>query len=206
MNTIRIGLFDDHTFIVKGLAEFLTANQMEVVFSCVTKKDLQEQLLKTEIDILILDIVAPDVLSIELFEEVIAHYSFIKIIAHTTLSSAMLVENLLSIGVKGFINKKQPEADMINCIKSVYANEISIPDEYHFLTSKYRSLNSSVLSPREIEIIQLIANEFTSQEISDKLAISIFTVENHRKNIFRKLEVKNLAGMMLAASRMGYIS
>ncbi len=206
MNTIRIGLFDDHTFIVKGLADFLTSSEMEVVFCSVTKIDLLEQLVKNEIDILILDIVAPDVLSIELFEEIADNYPLIKIIAHTTLSSAMLVENLLSIGVKGFINKKQPEADMVKCIRNVYANEISIPEEYHFLTSKYRSLISNVLSPREIEIIQLIAAEHTSQEISDKLAISIFTVENHRKNIFRKLDVKNLAGMMLTASRMGYIS
>jgi DNA-binding CsgD family transcriptional regulator len=62
-----------------------------------------------------------------------------------------------------------------------------------------------VLSEREIEIIKLIAQELTSQEIADRLFISYFTVENHRKNIFRKMGVKNLAGMIMAATRMGYI-
>jgi DNA-binding NarL/FixJ family response regulator len=206
MQKIKIGLFDDHTFIVKGLANFLIANQMEVVFCSSTKIDLLAELNKSEIDILILDIVAPDILGIELFEEIALNYPHINVIAHTTLSSAMLVENLLSIGVRGFINKKQAEADMIVCIENVHANEVSIPEEYHFLTSKYRTLNSNVLSPREIEILQLIAKELTSPEIAEKLALSLFTVENHRKNIFRKLEVKNLAGMIMTASRMGYIS
>lgn len=206
MQKIKIGLFDDHTFIVKGLADYLTSNQIEVVFCSSTKIDLLTELNKSEIDILILDIVAPDILGIDLFEEIAANYPLIKVIAHTTLSSAMLVENLLSIGVRGFINKKQAEADIIVCIENVYANEISIPNEYHFLTSKYHSINSNILTPREIEIIQLIAKELTSPEIALKLALSVFTVENHRKNIFRKLEVKNLAGMIMTASRMGYIS
>jgi DNA-binding NarL/FixJ family response regulator len=206
MQKIKIGLFDDHTFIVKGLADYLTSNQIEVVFCSSTKIDLLTELNKSEIDILILDIVAPDILGLDLFEEIAANYPLIKVIAHTTLSSAMLVENLLSIGVRGFINKKQAEADIIVCIENVYANEISIPNEYHFLTSKYHSINSNILTPREIEIIQLIAKELTSPEIALKLALSVFTVENHRKNIFRKLEVKNLAGMIMTASRMGYIS
>ncbi len=118
----------------------------------------------------------------------------------------MLVENLLSIGVKGFVNKKQPIEEVIEAIRIIQHGDIYLPKEFYFLTSKYRVKHSSILSTREIEILQLIANENTSQNIAEKLSLSIHTIENHRKNIFKKLEVKNLAGMIMVASRLGYIS
>ncbi len=118
----------------------------------------------------------------------------------------MLVENLLSIGIKGFVNKKQKEEDILECVRRVHNNEICLPKEYHFLISKYRVASPVNLSAREVEIIQLISQQFTSQEIAVKLSISFFTVENHRKNIFKKMGVKNIAGMIMAAKNMGHIS
>jgi DNA-binding NarL/FixJ family response regulator len=206
MEKINIGIFDDHTFTAKGVAYYLTNNTIHISFCCQTKTELIASIEASEIELIILDVIAPDVLGLELFETIANNYPAIHIIAHTTLSSAMLVENLLSIGVKGFVNKKQPEADLLACIQAVCAGEIHIPEEYHFLTSKYRTLSSNILSPREVQILQLISAELTSQAIADRLTLSLFTVENHRKSIFKKLAVKNLAGMLMTASRLGYIS
>jgi DNA-binding NarL/FixJ family response regulator len=206
MKDIKIALFDDHPFTANGLSNYLYNNGFEIAFCSNTKSDLFEQLNKLELDILILDIIAPDVLGLELFEVIAAKHPEIKIIAHSTLSSVMLLENLLSIGVRGFVNKKQNEKDIITCIEQVLANEISVPEEYLFLTSKYRQSNSHILTPREVQVLKFIAEELTSQEIADKLGISVFTIENHRKNIFKKLEVKNIAGLIMSASRLGYIS
>jgi len=206
MGKIKVGLFDDHPFTAKGLKQFLKSNSIEVEFCCQKKENLFDMIESTDIDILILDIVVPDVTGLEIFENVILKYPAINIIAYSSLSSAMLIENLLIIGVKGYVNKIQNENDILNCVKAVYKNQISIPDKYLFLTSKFRILNSNILTTREIEILKLISAEFTSQQIAENLRISIFTVENHRKSIFRKLKVKNLAGMVLAANRLGYIS
>jgi len=206
MNEIKVGLFDDHPAVAQGMKSFLTSQKVDVVFCCDNKTTLFSLLTSVKIDILILDIIAPDVTGLELFETVSKNFPKIKLIAYTSLNSVMLVENLLSLGVKGFINKRQPAIDIFACVKSVYDNEVSIPKEYHFLTSKYRSFKSNILSSREIEIVELIAKELTSCEIAEKLFISPFTVENHRKTIFKKLEVKNLAGMIVAASSIGYIS
>ena len=207
MEKIKIGIFDDHPIVIKALTVLLASNKtLELVFTSECKSDFLNKILFLDVDVVIVDIVASDVLGIELFEETIKKRPNIKCIAHSSLTSAMLVENLLSIGVKGFVNKKQPEQDIITAIQTVYDNEISIPKEYHFLTSKYHASKHSNLTAREIEIIVLISQEFTSTEIAEKLSISPFTVENHRKTIFKKLEVKNLAGMILIASRLGYIS
>jgi DNA-binding NarL/FixJ family response regulator len=206
MNNIKIGIFDDHPLIIKGLADFIISQKIEVVFCSDNKKDLFENLKTFQVDIMLLDIVAPDVFGLELFEQIAKKYPQIKCIAYSTLSSVMLVENLLNIEVKGFVNKKQPAQDIVTAIQDVYKNEISIPKEYYFLSSKYHSHTNNTLTTREIEIVVLISKEFTSTEIAEKLSLSTFTIENHRKSIFKKLEVKNLAGMIMVASRLGYIS
>ncbi len=206
MDKIRAGIFDDHTFSAKGLSDFLVNKGIEVRLICTSKSDLIDKLKSAELDILILDIAAPDVAGLELFEYCALKHKDIRLIALTSLSSVMLVENLLSIGIKGFVNKKQKEEDILECVRRVHNNEICLPKEYHFLISKYRVASPVNLSAREVEIIQLISQQFTSQEIAVKLSISFFTVENHRKNIFKKMGVKNIAGMIMAAKNMGHIS
>lgn len=208
MGKTRIGIFDDHPLIGKGLADYIseTDSAMEVVFLSKTKEDLLHQVKQTEPDILILDIVAPDVTGLELFESISSNHPAVKLLAYSTLNSAILTENLLSIGVRGFVNKKQDPSEIIRAIHLLLDDKLAIPEEYKFLTSKYRELNHAVLSKREVEILKMIANEFTSAEIAEKLFLSPHTVENHRQNIFRKLDVKNLAGLIMTANKLGYIS
>ena len=208
METTRIGIFDDHPLIGKGLADFIleAGSSMVVIFLSKTKEDLLKQVKLNEPDILILDIVAPDVTGLELFETISLHHPTIKLLAYSTLNSAILTENLLSIGVRGFVNKKQDPSEILKAIQLLSEDKMAIPEEYKFLTSKYRELNHAALSKREIEILKMIANELTSAEIADKLFLSLHTVENHRQNIFRKLDVKNLAGLIMTANKLGYIS
>ena len=65
---------------------------------------------------------------------------------------------------------------------------------------------NAVLSERELQVLKCISQEYTSTEIADRLHLAVSTVENHRKNIFKKLEIKNVAGMIMTANRMGYLS
>ncbi len=206
MEKIRVGLFDDHIFSAKGLSDFLISNGIDIKFISTSKVNLLEKIKVVEVDILVLDISAPDVSGLELFEYVNRNYKDIKLVALTSLSSVMLVENLLLNGIKGFVSKRQNEIDILECLRRVNDNEICLPNEYHFLTSKYRVAAPVILSSREIEIIKLICLELTSHEIAAQLCISFFTVENHRKNIFKKLGVKNIAGMIMAAGRLGHVT
>lgn len=203
-----IGIFDDHPLTSKGLVDYIIErnDDYSILFSVQTKEDLFTQLKSDEVDVVILDIIAPDVAGLELFETIRKKFPSIGIIAYSSLNSAILIENLLSIGVGGFVNKKQNPDDLLHAIQMVYDKEIYVPEEYKFLTKKFRALHSTLLSKRELEILNLIAKQMTSLEIAETLFLSLNTVENHRQNIFRKLDVKNTAGLIMAATRLGYIS
>jgi DNA-binding NarL/FixJ family response regulator len=153
----------------------------------------------------IVDMLAPDVSGMEVFEKLNKFHTNVKVVAFTTLTSPILVENLLSLGAKAYVNKNQELEDLMEAIRQLKNGGIYLPNDYSFLKKNYLGSKNNLLSEREIEIIQLIAKEFTTKDISEQLGISINTVENHRKSIFQKMDVKNVAGMILEAVKMGYI-
>lgn len=206
---MKLGIFDDHALMNRGLSESIKKNFPDslIVFSCTDRTALFAILKQSLPDILIMDVVAPDVTGLELFEKITRDFNSIKIIAHTALTSPLLVENLLSMNVRGYVNKRQPETAIIEAINTIISDEIYVPDDYKYLVKKSGPVKENAfLSEREKEIIQLIALEYTSSQIAEKLYISLNTVENHRKNIFQKLKVKNSAGMIMEATRLGYLS
>jgi DNA-binding NarL/FixJ family response regulator len=208
MTVIQLGIFDDHPIVSNGIVNFLTAfpDQVSILFSAHTAENFLKHIAEKKTDVLVIDVVAPDVIGLDLFTSILKINSNAKIIAYTSLNSVLLVENLLNLGVKGFVNKNQAPADLLTAIKDVHFDLIAVPEKYAFLTAKFREAENHALTKREIEIIQLIASECTTQEMATKLNVSTKTIENHKLAIFKKLEVKNSAGLMLAATRLGYIS
>lgn len=201
-----IGIFDDHPAICEAVKSKLEKCNCKIIFQASEAEELISCISKEQPDVLILDMVAPGITGLELFKEIVKEYPKQKIIAYTSLGSPILIDNLLQLGVVGYVNKKQSLDELFEAVQEVANNKISLPEEYKFLSKKFRIVESTLLTNREIEIIKLIAQEFTSKEIADQLFLSSNTIENHRKNIFNKLKVKNIAGMMLLATRLGYIS
>jgi DNA-binding NarL/FixJ family response regulator len=205
---IKIGIFEDHPIVLKSLNDlFLKHNGYEILFTAKTKEifygALEEK--HADLDILIVDMLAQDVSGMEVFEYIQKKYSSANVIAFTTLSSPILVENLLRLGVKAYVNKNQELADLLSAIELVTNGSIYLPNDYSFLKKNYHGNKSNLLSERELKIIQLIAKEFTTKDIAEQLNISVNTVENHRKSIFHKMDVKNVAGMILEAVKMGHL-
>lgn len=201
-----LGIFDDHPLTSKGIAHFLTSEtDVSILFIKSNKQDLLQQL-ETELpDVLMLDVLAPDVRGLELFETVLKKYPQLKVIAYTSLSGSILVENLLSLGVKAYVNKKQRPQDVMMAMNEVLNGQIYLPDDYSFLNKKAPE-SYNTLSEREVEVLLLIAKEYTSSKIAEELNLSVNTIESHRKNIFKKLQVKNVAGMVMEAARLGYLT
>jgi DNA-binding NarL/FixJ family response regulator len=208
MSTIKIGILDDHPIVSRGLADFFNDknNQFIVEFTANNRTDLLEKLGKGMPDVLIVDIVVPDINGLDLFSELIKTFKGVKVIAYSTLRSPVLVENLLTMGVRGYVNKNQEPEELATAVKDVYYDLISVPQKYKFLTSRFREPESSLLTKREMEILLLIAAEETTQQIATKLGVSPKTVENQKIVLFKKLDVKNAAGLVLAATRLGYVS
>lgn len=208
MSQIQLGIFDDHPIIADGIAGYVAKfpQEISIAFIAHTKEEVLNKLNEQFPDVLVLDVVAPDVNGLDLFTDILKLNPAAKLIAYTSLKSAVLVENLLSIGVKGYVSKTQSPDDLLKAIKDVSYGLVSVPQKYVFLTSRYREPQNNALTKREFEILHFIAKELTTQEIADKLLVSPKTIENHKINIFKKLEVKNAAGLILAATRLGYIS
>lgn len=203
----KLGIFDDHPVVLQGLlAQFNALNEFDVCLTANTKLDLLAHPEIQNVHVLLCDIVSSDITGFEIFEWMKINAPETCVIAYSSLNNSLLIENLLLNGVKAFVHKSADFQTILNAIQAVQNNQIFLPSEYKHLNSLYRPVINNQLTEREVEILVHIANEKTSSEIADMLFISISTVENHRKNIFRKLGVKNVAGMVLVANRIGYLS
>lgn len=202
----NIGLFDDHPLMTDGLKTLLQTNeQFCIKLTNNSKETLLESLKNTPLDVLVLDVVAPDVNGLELFKIVANDYPNIKVIAYTTLTSVVLIENLLINGVKAYINKRQNSSEILAAILDVCHNKMYVPEQYQFLLKKERKITNPIsLSTREQEVLDLILDGKLSKEIAELLSISKNTVENHRTNLFKKFQVSNLAELFKQAIRLGY--
>lgn len=205
---IRVALFEDHPVVLRSLESFLNEQpNIEVVFSAKTKSELYEKLdQQQDVDVFVVDLLGIDIRGLEVFEYLNKNHPGIQLISFTSLSSAVLVENLLAVGVRGYVNKNQDLEDLVLAIETVYDGNISLPEDYSFLIKRPTDHHKVTLSERETEIVNFIALEYTTSDIAAQLGISVNTVENHRKSIFQKLDVKNVAGMMREVARLGYLS
>ncbi|WP_317898128.1 response regulator transcription factor [Aurantibacillus circumpalustris] len=207
MHNIKVGIIDDHEAVAQGVSlELKKGGKYIVLFIVTEKQKIIETLTEQSPDVLIMDVVMPGTLSVNSFKDVLKIFPQQKIIAYTALNSPMLVELLFKAGVKGYVNKNQTLRDLEKAVLTVYEEALYLPDEYDFIRQKLNaSTNSNELSKREIEILILIALEKKTSEIAAELFISVSTVESHRKNLFEKLNVTNLAGLIKAGVSLGYI-
>jgi DNA-binding NarL/FixJ family response regulator len=205
---IRVALFEDHPVVLRSLESYLNEQTfIEIVFTAKTKTELYDKVsYHHDIDVFVVDLLGIDVRGLEVYDYLCSHYPRSSVISFTSIASPVLVENLLTIGVKGYVNKNQDIEDLLEAIELVYNGAIYLPEDYNFLIKRIIEFPKVSLSGREIEIVNLIALEYTTNDIASRLGISVNTVENHRKTIFQKFDVKNVAGMMREASKLGYLS
>jgi len=204
--TIKIGIFDDFPLIIEGLCSKLSLEgQYQVYLVESTKIGLYKNTKLGQLDVLICDIISENIIGFEVFEWLEINFPNLRVIAYSSLNNSLLIELLLLNNVKAFVHKTSDFDTLKEAIDLVMKNQIFLPEEFKHLNSPYKPVINYQLTEREIEIVDLIANEKTSSEIADKLFISLSTVESHRKNIFNKLRVKNVAGMVLVATRIGYL-
>lgn len=197
---IKIALVDDHQMFLDGMVAILAQeNNIEVSFIEKTAKGALEKLNTTIPDLIISDISMPEMNGFEFIKIVKKKFPEIKVLIVSMYKSHQSFEN-----VEGFLLKDSDSSEFILAI-----NTIVIHGKKYFGTEKKTEddfiFNKSILSEREKEIIRLISDELTTDEIAEKLFLSKRTVETHRKNIFFKLQVKNIAGMIRKAIHLGII-
>ncbi len=210
---INIFIADDHPSIIHGLKAMLAqSDQMQVVKTFNTGKELLEALCTETPDVLILDIHLPDITGNQLARIISSKYPGVAMLAFTNMNTDFHIQDMLRHGCLGYLLKTADAPTVITAIKEVYAGRkyLEQPLEaelrQEMTEAEKRLITMPALTKREKEIIRLICAGKSNLEVAEELCISLRTVENHRFNLQQKLKVKNTAELVKMALHAGWTS
>jgi len=211
---IRVLIAEDHSMVRAGLRALLErASDINVIGEASHGQEAVELAAQLKPDVLVLDIMMPRLNGIQAAEQIRALKLPVNILFVSMYSDAGLVRQALQSGARGYVLKTSAGDELLRAIRAVARNETFLSADISLLIMEngYRPKVSQssnpldALSPREKEILQLIAEGHTSGGIGKLLSISEKTVEKHRANIMEKLGVRNLAGLVRLAIKYGLI-
>jgi DNA-binding NarL/FixJ family response regulator len=207
---ISIFITDDHPLAIEGLQNMLYSSaEIEVRGTFVNGVDLLAGLSKELPDVLLLDILLPDCDGTELAATIMQSYPELKILAITSLDAPVYVKKMMKNGCKGYILKNTDKTSLIGAIKDIFGGRDYIDPalkeklNYNFNQKSWEILKNPELTNRELEILRLIMEEKSSQDIASQLYLSLRTVETHRFNLCKKLGVNNKASLVKTAMEQG---
>jgi DNA-binding NarL/FixJ family response regulator len=213
---IRILLADDHTVMRRGLRLLLESQpEFSVVAEAADGRQAVEQAEVTQPDVAVVDIAMPNLSGIEAAQRINATLPQIAIVILSMHSDEGYVLRALKAGAKGYLLKDSAEGDLIEAIKAVhqgrtfFSTEITkmlVADYVHEIRTRGAGDSYDLLTSREREILQLLAERKSNKEIAASLNLSPYTVETHRRNLQEKLNLHSLAELILYAVRKGVIS
>src|SRR5687767_748814 len=213
MQKIKLLLADDHHLFLEGIRSLLTDEEgIEITAVAHNGIDVLAQLKKISVDICILDINMPELNGIETAKEIKKMYPEIKVVILTTHNDKEFIITMLEMGVEGYVMKNATKTELVNAIDKVWKGDNYFAEDVHsvilkdFRDKKNSTKENIVLTQREKEIVQLLSQQLTNEQVAKKLHISFRTVETHRKNIMQKTKATNLAGLIKFAYEKGIIS
>jgi two-component system nitrate/nitrite response regulator NarL len=199
---IRIAIVDDHQIVIDGLRLLLgNHSQFQIVAEATSGKEILNILSEKTVDVLMVDVVMPEMDGYELSVQVRKLYPEIKILALSMNSEGSIIDKMIGHAqINGYLLKTIGKSELIQAIKTIGAGEdYFAPDALLELNSfrKIKEENQLMnLTARELEIIKCMTGNLTNKQIADQLYISERTVETHRKNIFRKTNTHSVLSLM----------
>ncbi|PBQ30266.1 DNA-binding response regulator [Sphingobacteriaceae bacterium] len=199
----RIYIVDDHQIMIDGIKSLLAiSNAFEVVGEQTNPLKAIEAIPEKKADILITDISMKEMSGIELARKMRVSMPDLKILALSMYSDRETISEMLVAGINGYVLKNTGMEELIAALTKIsqghqfFSEEVTAEMMKAFSQPKIDSKELVNLTNRELEIVKLIAEEYSNAQIGDKLFISERTVETHRKNIFRKTNTKSVAGLV----------
>lgn len=213
---ISVVITDDHKLFRKGIRSLLIETPfIKNVYEAANGLELLELLEKLETlpDIILLDIQMPVMDGIEALKRIKKRYPAQKVIILTMEDDEQFIMYMISAGVNGYLLKDAEPDELESAMQKVMVNDFYFP--HRMAEQLVKSAGQKIFikhklpdfTEREMEVLELICQEFTAPEIAEKLNISPRTVEGHRKNLLEKSETKNIAGVVVFAlkNRLVYI-
>lgn len=206
MANINIAVVDDHKIVRDGIRSMLDEQPgYEIIAEAGNGKEIIRLCESQEFDIIIMDITMPEMDGIEAARVLTKKYPQTKILALTMLNKDQHIRNMINAGASGYVLKSTGRQELLKALNALINNQ------YYFSDDATKSILSELVNPnivsaqyseevhitdREREVLQLIVDEFTNQEIADHLHISVRTVDAHRRNLLQKIGAKNTAGLV----------
>ena len=208
---INVHIADDHKILIEGVIALLhTEDDIQVNGYSLTGKDVVEWMMTNETDVLILDINMPIMDGIDVLRLFKQRGKKTKTIVLSSLSDPKLVQEMIALGASGFLDKSSASEYIIDAVRSVNMGvqyftpdiKTSLFDLYLSETQKEEVTDPELeeqLTEKEIKVLQLITKEKNSTEIADLMNVSVRTVETYRRNLYKKIKVKNVVGLAMYA-------
>ena len=216
VGNLRIVLAEDHTILREGLRALLGADpNFDIIGEAEDGREAVRCVERLEPDLLLIDLSMPRMSGMDAIREIKKRYPAIKIIALTVHKTEEYLSTTLQAGADGYVLKDATHDELIMAIKNVMDGKpylspgVSEKVIEGYLVGK-ESIRSSTpwetLSQREREVLKLIAEGFKNKEIAEDLCISLKTVEKHRANLMKKLDLHNAAALTVYAVQKGLVN
>ena len=209
---IEVAITDDHTIVIEGIRTMLKGSKEVVISQSFTSIIETFEGLSPDIQVLLLDINLPDGNGIVACKDLLVMFPQLRIIALSNFEDIAFIKQIIKNGALGYLLKNTDKTELVLAIKSVLEGHRYLPQRISqiLLNESLGKSNASSyfipkLTNREKEILDLIIKEYTTEEIAEKIFISVKTVESHRSNLIQKLGAKNTAGLVRIAFEKGLI-
>ncbi|MBB3839345.1 DNA-binding NarL/FixJ family response regulator [Runella defluvii] len=202
---INVFIVDDHPLITEGLKSLLNdCVDICVVGTASNAIDALEALKKQPVDVAFLDINLPEISGVELCKKIRDKLPHIKCVALTTSNERSHVSRMMQNGAMGYLIKSSPKEELVKAIRQVHLGGYYMNVNVQEVAPK--SVQVPFLTRREKEVLGLISEGMTNNEIAEKLFVSPATVKTHRENLLMKFEVANTAALIKLAAQQGLLS
>jgi DNA-binding NarL/FixJ family response regulator len=197
---IRVFIVDDHPVVIEGIHALLT-NEKDIAWvgQAMNAASCLGFFVSNTADVILMDISMPGMDGVELCAVMKNKYPGIFILGLSTFNQGIYIKKMMENGASGYILKNSSKEELIKAIHTVHDGGIYFSGEVGQALAEYQKSSKTelpVLTPREKEILELIAEGFTNPQIAEKIFLSQFTVDSHRKNLLAKLNVKNTATLI----------
>ncbi len=214
---IRIMIADDHAILRAGLKMLINAqSDMEVVAEAPDGEKAVQTALETRPDVALLDLTMPRVGGMKSLQEMARHCHEVRVLVLTMHDDSAYVRSALAAGASGYLLKRAVDAELLAAIRAVHRGGIFVDPRLanvlvHDLLAK-KSANSgptrpvNILSPRELQVLRLVARGYTSAEIAKQILVSVKTIETYRSRFVEKLGLQTRSDVIRFAVQMGLLT
>lgn len=199
---IKLFIVDDHFMVIEGIHSLLQNEKHIDWMGHAGNADSCLAFLKQQLpDVILMDISMPGLSGIELCKLVREQYPSVFIIGLSTFNQQSFIQKMMDNGASGYVLKNATQEELMEAIETVASGKIYLSDEVASVLRKDNNEAMPVITRREKEVLDLIAEGMTNNEIAKQLFISISTVDTHRKNLLTKFSAKNTASLIRIAAQ-----